>query len=98
MLADSLLPELLLDAFNTIKQMNGMQEKAEALSAYVYRLSPSSMTYQDWQEILSILSALKRPNFLLALPDLIPFIQYFGDNDTPSKVVQAMQEVYGQWN
>jgi len=45
-----------------------------------------------------MLPALKRPNFLLALPDLIPFIQYFGDNDTPSKVVQAMQEVYGQWN
>jgi hypothetical protein len=56
------------------------------------------MTYQDWQEILSILSALKRPNFLLVLPDLIPFIQYFGDNDTLSKVVQEMQEIYGQWN
>jgi hypothetical protein len=98
MLADSLLPELLLDAFNTIKKINGMQKKAEALSAYVYRLSPLSMTYQDWQEILSILSALKRPNFLLVLPDLIPFIQYFGDNDTLSKVVQEMQEIYGQWN
>lgn len=98
MLADSLLLELLPDAFNTIKKLNNAQEKAEVLSAYLHRLSPLSMTYQDWQEILSILSALNRPNFLLALSDLIPFIQHFGDNDTPSKVVQAMQEVYEQWN
>jgi hypothetical protein len=89
---------LLPDAFNTIKKLNNAQEKAEVLSAYLHRLSPLSMTYQDWQEILSILSALNRPNFLLALSDLIPFIQHFGDNDTPSKVVQAMQEVYEQWN
>ncbi|MBD2328806.1 NB-ARC domain-containing protein [Alkalinema sp. FACHB-956] len=96
-LAKSLKAEFLPDAITAIKKLSNPQERADAYSNYLSRLSWQSMSYEEWKDILKILSSSERASFLKALPDLTPGIKTFGGEHVVEDVILTLREVYSQW-
>uniref|UniRef100_A0A1D9GBR5 Uncharacterized protein n=1 Tax=Moorena producens (strain JHB) TaxID=1454205 RepID=A0A1D9GBR5_MOOP1 len=63
----------------------------------IENLTPSSVDFPLWQEILDSLASLTRPNFLEALPQLAPLITKFGGVEALGETMAAVEDVSGWW-
>ncbi|WP_353814121.1 NB-ARC domain-containing protein [Moorena sp. SIO3A2] len=91
------LPDLLPEALDCARAIGSESNRASALQGLIKRLTPSSVDFPFWQQILDGLASLTRPNFLKALPELAPLIIKFGGIEALIETVAAVDDVSRWW-
>ena len=92
-LPQNLLPE----ALEVAKTIENKDDRAKVLKMLMEKLTPSSVDFPLWQQILDCLASLTRPDFLEALPQLAPLIIKFGGIEALRKTVAAVDDVSRWW-
>ncbi|NEQ66500.1 MAG: hypothetical protein F6K21_13530 [Symploca sp. SIO2D2] len=96
-LAPYLPQSLLSEALDAARAIGNEYHRTIALERLVENLTPSSVDYPLWQQILHTLASLTRPNFLEALPHLAPVIIKFGGVEALRETVKAVKDVSRWW-
>ncbi|WP_287311580.1 NB-ARC domain-containing protein [Moorena sp. SIO1G6] len=92
------LPDVLLpQALDCARGIESEYYRAFGLQHLIENLTPSSVDFPLWQEILDSLASLTRPNFLEALPQLAPLIIKFGGVEALRETMAAVEDVSGWW-
>ncbi|NEO65973.1 MAG: hypothetical protein F6J98_38530, partial [Moorea sp. SIO4G2] len=91
------LPEVLPEALDCATGIGSESNRADALHRLIKSLTPSSVDFPFWQQILDGLASLTRPNFLEALPQLAPLIIKFGGIEALRETVAAVEDVSRWW-
>ncbi|OLT63407.1 hypothetical protein BJP37_20515 [Moorena bouillonii PNG] len=63
----------------------------------IKNLTPSSVDFPLWQQILNSLASLKRADFLKNLPQLAPLIIHLGGIEALRETVVAVEDVRRWW-
>ena len=91
------LPDVLHQALDCARGIGSESSRAYALQKLIKTLTPSSVDFPFWEQILDGLASLTRPNFLKALPQLAPLIIKFGGIEALRETVAAVEDVSRWW-
>ncbi|NEP64924.1 MAG: hypothetical protein F6K02_05570 [Moorea sp. SIO3A5] len=91
------LPNVLPEALDCARGIGDEKNRAHALQDLIKTLTPSSVDFPFWQQIIDSLASLTRPNFLKALPELAPLIIKFGGIEALRETVAAVDDVSRWW-
>lgn len=92
------LPEAFLSSvFDVINTITHKPTYAQAVSAYIPRLSLDTVSPTDWQSYLHILAHRTRTELMEDLATLYPTIVHLGGKEAVRDMVDAMREVCQQW-
>ena len=96
-LAVSLPIFLVPQALDIINRMNQVLAQAQALSAYLPRISLTTLSSNDWKSHLHLLAHRTRADLMQDLATLHPAIVHLGGKEAVRGMVDAMREVCSQW-
>jgi hypothetical protein len=87
----------LIPLWQTIEQIDNKPTKAIAVSSYITRLPLDRLSHPDWCKYLHLLAYRRRSELMKDLPKLYPAILHLGSETAIRGVIDAMNEVCGQW-
>ncbi|NER87419.1 MAG: hypothetical protein F6K64_10490 [Moorea sp. SIO3A2] len=90
-------PDVLPQALACARGISYQLFRTYALKDLIKTLTPSSVDFDLWQQILDALASLIRPHFLEALPELAPLIIKFGGIEALGETVAAVDDVSRWW-
>ncbi|WP_424095889.1 NB-ARC domain-containing protein [Moorena producens] len=92
------LPDVLLPkALDCARGIGSEYRRAKVLQNLIKTLTPSSVDFPLWQQILDCLASLKRADFLKNFPQLAPLIIKFGGVEALRETVAAVDDVSRWW-
>ena len=91
------LPDVLPEALDCARAIGFEDFRAHPLHRLIENLTPSSVDFPDWQQLLNSLASLTRPHFLNALPQLAPLIMELGGVEALRETVAAVNDVSRWW-
>jgi hypothetical protein len=83
--------------WETNDQITHKPTRANAISDYIPLLSHQKLPHPDWCKYLHLLASRKRSGLMADLAKLYPAILHLGGETAMRGVVDAMDEVCGQW-
>ncbi|NEQ10400.1 MAG: hypothetical protein F6K37_32060 [Moorea sp. SIO4E2] len=89
--------DMLPEALDCARGLDHEYSRPDALQNLIKTLTPSSVDFPLWQQILDGLASLTRPHFLEALPELAPLIIKFGGIEALRETVAAVDDVSRWW-
>ncbi|NEO48607.1 MAG: hypothetical protein F6K55_32700, partial [Moorea sp. SIO4A3] len=90
-------PDVLPQALDCARGISDEDFRAEVLQDLIKNLTPSSVDFPLWQQILDGLATLTRQEFVQALPQLAPLIIELGGIEALRETVAAVEDVSRWW-